>query len=103
MIPTMQVAGQDAVKFLATPEPVESPVITTKSHAVLPVPAPVVTRTAVKPSQVGKTEKCHTVSAVPYCSRFFVLLILHIFRFTKHFVDTLDGRNDKMKFVVLHV
>jgi hypothetical protein len=78
-MPAIQVAGQDAVKLLVTPKPVESPVIATKSQTPVPVPVPVVTRTAVNPSQVDKTKKCHTVSVDFYYCRFFVLSILCLF------------------------
>jgi hypothetical protein len=45
----MQVTGQEAAKLLAAPKPIESPVISTKSQAAVPVPAPV-----VNTSQVNK-------------------------------------------------
>jgi hypothetical protein len=47
--PALQAAVQGAAKLIATPKPVESPVVSMKSQAPVPVPAPV-----VNPSQVDK-------------------------------------------------
>ena len=49
--PALQAAGQGVAKLIATPKPVESPVVSMKPQAPVPVPAPV-----VNPSQVGKRE-----------------------------------------------
>jgi hypothetical protein len=49
--PALQTAGQGVAKLIATPKPVESPVVSMKSQAPVPVPAPV-----VNPSQVGERE-----------------------------------------------
>jgi hypothetical protein len=47
LVPAVQATGQEAAKLIATPKPVESPVVSMKSQAAVPVPAPV-----VNPSQV---------------------------------------------------
>ena len=49
--PSLQAAGQGVAKLTATPKPAESPVISMKSQAPVPVPAPV-----VNPSQVDERE-----------------------------------------------
>ena len=49
--PALQAAGQGVAKPTATPKPVESPVVSMKFQAPVPVPAPV-----VNPSQVDKIE-----------------------------------------------
>lgn len=49
--PALQTAGQGVAKLIATPKPVESPVVSMKSQAPMPVPAPV-----VNPSQVDKNK-----------------------------------------------
>jgi hypothetical protein len=49
--PALQATGQGVSKPIATPKPVESPVVSMKSQAPVPVPAPV-----VNPSQVDKRE-----------------------------------------------
>lgn len=48
-MPALQAAGQGGAKLIATPKPVESPMVSIKSQAPVPVPAPV-----VNPSQVDK-------------------------------------------------
>jgi len=47
--PALQATGQGVAKLTATPKPVESPVVSMKSQAPVPVPPPV-----VNPSQVDK-------------------------------------------------
>jgi len=49
--PAPQAPGQAVAKLIVTPKPVESPVVSMKSQASVPVPAPV-----VNPSQVDKSE-----------------------------------------------
>jgi hypothetical protein len=49
--PALQAAGQGVAKLIATPKPVESPGVSMKSQAPVPVPAPF-----VNPTQVDKRE-----------------------------------------------
>lgn len=46
-MPALQAAGQEAAKLIATPKPVESPVISMKSQAAVPVLAPVINHSQV--------------------------------------------------------
>lgn len=50
-MPALQAGGQESAKLITAPKPVESPVVSMKSPAAVPVPAPV-----VNPSQVDERE-----------------------------------------------